>query len=105
MEFAYIQDHWRHNRMGPDQSPVMDRFGFEAVQTPNTPEADFLFIPLPGHTRGHCGVAIGKPGRWLLHRGDAASPFHSGADLHGRGDDAYKLKFIPEGWRQYIGRS
>ena len=28
-------------------------------------------IPLPGHTAGHCGVAINTPDGWLLHCGDA----------------------------------
>jgi len=97
MEFAYIKDHWKH---GPKwirhQEPVVDWFGFEALPILNTTEADFFFIPLPGHTRGHCGVAIGKPGNWLLHCGDAASPFHRGADLHNLGDQAYLLNFLPD---------
>jgi glyoxylase-like metal-dependent hydrolase (beta-lactamase superfamily II) len=98
MEFAYIKDHWRHNpKWARHNEPIVDWFGFEAVPILNTPEADFLFIPLPGHTRGHCGVAIGKPGNWLLHCGDAASPFHRGADLHERGNAAYQLNFIPDG--------
>jgi len=96
MEFAYIQKHWRH---GPKwvrhQEPVVDWFGFEAVPIMETPEADFLFVPLPGHTRGHCGVVVGKPGNWLFHCGDAASPFHQGADLHNRGQASYVLNFIP----------
>ena len=33
---------------------------------------DVLLVPLRGHTRGHCGVAVrGDGGRWLLHAGDA----------------------------------
>lgn len=28
-------------------------------------------MPLPGHTVGHCGVAISQDGKWLLHVGDA----------------------------------
>ncbi|GBQ96098.1 MBL fold metallo-hydrolase [Gluconobacter cerinus] len=28
-------------------------------------------VPLPGHTRGHCGYAIDTGERWLLHAGDA----------------------------------
>ena len=97
MEFAYVKDHWAH---GPKwvihESPIVDWFGLDAVPILETPEVDFLFIPLPGHTRGHCGVAVGKPGNWLLHCGDAASPFHRGADLHNRGRSAYKMNFIPD---------
>ena len=32
---------------------------------------DILLIPLPGHTPGHCGVAVHAPDGWLLHAGDA----------------------------------
>lgn len=28
-------------------------------------------VPLFGHTLGHCGVAVERDGRWLLHVGDA----------------------------------
>lgn len=28
-------------------------------------------MPLPGHMRGHCGVAVATPTGWLLHAGDA----------------------------------
>jgi glyoxylase-like metal-dependent hydrolase (beta-lactamase superfamily II) len=71
-------------------------FDFDAVQVLTTPEADFYLIPLPGHTRGHCGVAIGKPGNWLIHCGDAASPYHRAADLHQRGKSNYVLHFFPD---------
>lgn len=98
LEFAYVKEHWAHQ---PDwvrhQKPVVDWFGFNALPVLDTPEAEFLFIPLPGHTRGHCGVAIGKPGNWLLHCGDAASPYHPGSDLHQRGQDAYKMEILPGG--------
>ena len=32
---------------------------------------DVLLIPLPGHTGGHCGVAVKADDGWLLHCGDA----------------------------------
>lgn len=44
-------------------------FGFESVTALGD---DVLLIPLQGHTRGHCGVAVRRPdGGWLLHAGDA----------------------------------
>jgi glyoxylase-like metal-dependent hydrolase (beta-lactamase superfamily II) len=96
MEFAYVQEHWSHE---PDwvihEAPLVDWFGLAGIPIIETPEADFLLIPMPGHTRGHCGVAIGKPGNWLLHCGDAASPFHKGSDLHSRGSSAYQMNFLP----------
>lgn len=30
-----------------------------------------FLVPLFGHTHGHCGVAVGRGGRWVLHVGDA----------------------------------
>ncbi|KXO98296.1 MBL fold metallo-hydrolase [Tsukamurella pseudospumae] len=32
---------------------------------------DVVLVPLPGHTVGHCGVAVRRGDRWLLHTGDA----------------------------------
>ena len=49
-------------------------FGFGSVTALGD---DVLLIPLQGHTRGHCGVAVRRPGGgWLLHAGD--SYFHTG---------------------------
>jgi glyoxylase-like metal-dependent hydrolase (beta-lactamase superfamily II) len=48
-----------------------DWFGFSAVRAiPGTAD-EVLVIPLPGHTRGHCGVAVRRSEDWLLHCGDA----------------------------------
>lgn len=53
-------------------------FGFEARRVDVPIQATVLLVPLPGHTRGHCGVAVGNTGgsggsgrRWVLHVGDA----------------------------------
>jgi len=47
-------------------------FGFESVRAVAD---DVLLIPLPGHTRGHCAIAVRAPSgsaeEWLLHCGDA----------------------------------
>jgi glyoxylase-like metal-dependent hydrolase (beta-lactamase superfamily II) len=32
---------------------------------------EVLLVPLPGHSRGHCGVAVRRTDDWLLHCGDA----------------------------------
>lgn len=32
---------------------------------------DIVLVPLPGHTVGHCGVAVRLDDAWLLHTGDA----------------------------------
>lgn len=46
-------------------------FGFDAVRTMGDLNLDILLIPLVGHTRGHCGVAIRTSEGWLLNAGDA----------------------------------
>jgi glyoxylase-like metal-dependent hydrolase (beta-lactamase superfamily II) len=43
--------------------------GLEAIRLPFSPEMHF--VPLFGHTRGHCGVAIRDEKGWLFHCGDA----------------------------------
>lgn len=45
--------------------------GFEAVRAMGDLDLDILLIPLVGHTRGHCGVAVRTPEGWLLNAGDA----------------------------------
>ena len=66
----YVPAQWEH---GPDwvehTAEGDDWFGFGAVQAVGE---DVLMVPLHGHTRGHCGVAVRRPdGGWLLHAGDA----------------------------------
>lgn len=34
-------------------------------------DPDTILVPLPGHTLGHCGVAVRADGGWILHAGDA----------------------------------
>ena len=46
-------------------------FGFSAVRAIPETRDEVLLIPLPGHTRGHCGVAVRRSDDWLLHCGDA----------------------------------
>jgi glyoxylase-like metal-dependent hydrolase (beta-lactamase superfamily II) len=45
--------------------------GFDAVHQLEGLPPELLFVPLPGHTWGHAGVAIDLGGNWLLHAGDA----------------------------------
>lgn len=68
----YVTRQWKH---GPEwmlyHEGGDDWFGFKGVRALGDRESDILMIPLPGHTLGHCGVAVrGKEG-WLLHAGDS----------------------------------
>jgi glyoxylase-like metal-dependent hydrolase (beta-lactamase superfamily II) len=46
-------------------------FGFRCVRALEGLPAELLLVSLPGHTRGHAGVALQLAERWLLHCGDA----------------------------------
>jgi glyoxylase-like metal-dependent hydrolase (beta-lactamase superfamily II) len=55
-----------HEDVSPDKW-----FGMDCIrQLPGLPP-EILFVPLPGHTRGHSGVAVETEDGWLLHCGDA----------------------------------
>jgi len=69
----YRRCHFSH---GPqwvlhEDEPGDEWFGFACERTPAGLPGGMVLVPLPGHTRGHCGVAIERPGGWLLHCGDA----------------------------------
>jgi glyoxylase-like metal-dependent hydrolase (beta-lactamase superfamily II) len=71
-EGRYITGQWQH---GPDWNfygdDGEDWFGFAGVRALGDREADMLMIPLPGHTLGHCGIAVRGKDKWVLHAGDA----------------------------------
>lgn len=46
-------------------------FGFDAVRALEGLPPEILLVPLPGHTRGHAGVAVATSKGFLLHAGDA----------------------------------
>ncbi len=69
---AYRPEHWEH---GPRWQPVeaFDGRWFGVRSSAPIPIglAEFVLIPLPGHTRGHCAVGVRVGDGWLLHCGDA----------------------------------
>ena len=54
--------------------------GFGAVRSLAGLPEEIIAIPLFGHTRGHCGIAIHTPTGWLLAAGDA---FYDPREVHG----------------------
>jgi glyoxylase-like metal-dependent hydrolase (beta-lactamase superfamily II) len=70
--FRYVPAQFAH---GPDwvTYPRSARrwYGLEARPLDLGFASEVLLIPLFGHTLGHCGVAIGRGDRWVLHVGDA----------------------------------
>lgn len=77
LERFYVRQHWAH---GPkweihDGAEPKSWFGLDSVLIDPQLEPAVRLIPLHGHSRGHCGVAIQDGERWLLHCGDATYPF------------------------------
>ncbi len=65
----YREAHFAHGPRWKLHEPLGDKWhGFESVRAISD---DILLIPLHGHTRGHCGVAVNDDRGWLLHCGDA----------------------------------
>jgi glyoxylase-like metal-dependent hydrolase (beta-lactamase superfamily II) len=77
-DLAYVRRHIAH---GPDWVFYEDTgenwFDFNAIRLPFEPE--MWLVPLAGHTRGLCGVAIKTQGGWLFNASDAAALFNEEA--------------------------
>ena len=66
---------WQTHSIGSAHDPEADGAGWRGFDAAEIVGEDVVMIPLHGHTRGHCGVAVRRPGGseagWLLHAGDA----------------------------------
>lgn len=70
-DLAYVRRHTAHQPLiHRYEESGEDWFGFPAVRLPLEPEV--WLVPLFGHTRGHCGVAVRMDAGWHFHVGDAA---------------------------------
>jgi len=73
-DLAYVSEHIAHLPKFILHDFIDERwFDFDAIRLPFSPE--IWLIPLVGHTRGHCGVAVKTEKGWHLHCGDAAADF------------------------------
>ncbi len=73
-EFAYVP---RYIAQQPD-FVLYDKidskwYEFDAILLPFEPK--MYFVPLHGHSRGHCGVAIKTAGGWFFHAGDSSAVY------------------------------
>jgi glyoxylase-like metal-dependent hydrolase (beta-lactamase superfamily II) len=74
-DLGYVRRHTAHQpTIVPYETAGERWFDLPAARLPFEPE--MWLVPLFGHTRGHCGVALhlGPSEGWLLHVGDAAPP-------------------------------
>lgn len=68
----YRPAHFQHHPKWVPHETAGERWNdFEAVRPLHARETDVLLVPLFGHTRGHCAVAVKADSGWLLHAGDA----------------------------------
>ncbi|MGI9020225.1 MAG: MBL fold metallo-hydrolase [Solirubrobacterales bacterium] len=68
----YRPSHFAHGpKWVPYESGGDSWFGFESVRVMEGVGAEIALIPLEGHSRGHCAIALRDGEGWLLHCGDA----------------------------------
>jgi glyoxylase-like metal-dependent hydrolase (beta-lactamase superfamily II) len=80
--FPYRPEHWAHGPEWVVHALLGDRrFGLPCTPSVDLGTTTFCLVPLPGHTRGHCAVALHLPDTagWLLHCGDAYT-YHGEVD-------------------------
>lgn len=85
-KMRYAPEQWAHDVRWQTYSVAGDRWqGLEAVRQLEGVDAPICLIPLPGHSRGHCGVAVeDDKGGWLFHCGDAFFHRHQIAPEEGK---------------------
>jgi glyoxylase-like metal-dependent hydrolase (beta-lactamase superfamily II) len=74
-DYAYVPRHIAHHPEWILYENTSDKwYDFDAIPLPFEPE--MVLIPLHGHSRGHCGVAVKTSGGWLFHAGDAGAVYN-----------------------------
>jgi len=69
---GYVRRHVAHGpRFVPHDDAGESWMGMSAIRLPF--EHEIWLVPMFGHTRGHCAVAVAADDGWLLHVGDAAT--------------------------------
>jgi glyoxylase-like metal-dependent hydrolase (beta-lactamase superfamily II) len=77
-DLAYVRRHAAHKPKWSFYEDTDERwYDFNAIRLPFEPE--MWLVPLPGHTRGLCGVAIKTAVGWLFQASDAAALFNTEA--------------------------
>jgi glyoxylase-like metal-dependent hydrolase (beta-lactamase superfamily II) len=79
MELAYDRADFAHGPSWVLYDEAKDSWlGLDAIRLPFAPE--MYLVPLLGHTRGHCGVAVQEDDGWVFQCGDAL-PTNAAFDL------------------------
>ena len=81
--YAYVAEHWAHGPKWVLHSLAGDKWlGLDGVPVVDGLSPQILLVPMVGHTRGHCGVAVEARESWLLNCGDAYA-YHGEVDPRG----------------------
>jgi glyoxylase-like metal-dependent hydrolase (beta-lactamase superfamily II) len=103
VERFYLPAHWAHGPHWALHEGCTERwFGFDAMHLLPGLSPEVLLVPLPGHTRGHCGIAVATESGWLFHCGDSVSPFHRETDPHSLVDASHTLNILPAWFVQWV---
>jgi glyoxylase-like metal-dependent hydrolase (beta-lactamase superfamily II) len=71
LEIAYNKPDFEHGPRWKIHEILGEKwYDFDAIRLPGI-EPEIWLIPLPGHTTGHCGVALQTGTGWIFHCGDA----------------------------------
>lgn len=94
---GYVPTHWAHDpNWVVHGGEKEDWFGFDSLSIIKGLEPEIRLVLLPGHTRGHCGVAVATEKGWLFHCGDAVSPQNPASDIHGLDPSMHQMRYLPE---------
>ena len=75
-EFAYIPRYIAHEPEFILYETIASKwYDFDAIRLPFEPE--IYFIPLFGHSRGQCGVAVKTSDGWFLHAADSSAIYNN----------------------------
>ncbi len=103
MERAYDPTHWSHEpKWIVHDRANEDWYEFKSLRIMEDLTPEIRLIPLPGHTCGHCGVAIATEKGWLLQCGDAAAPIHPYSDIHGLDQSMHTGSILPNWLIRYM---
>jgi glyoxylase-like metal-dependent hydrolase (beta-lactamase superfamily II) len=91
----YRKEHWAHGPQWEVYSLQGDKwFGLDSTTLVDFGDVQFCMVPLQGHTRGHCGIALRLPTGWLLHCGDGYT-YHGEVDVGNPRHPKYYKLFRP----------
>jgi glyoxylase-like metal-dependent hydrolase (beta-lactamase superfamily II) len=70
----YRRCHFEHGPRWVTHEPKVGGskwFGLDCIRDLKDLPPEIVLVPLRGHTRGHCGVAVDTGSGWIMHCGDA----------------------------------